>query len=516
MHPLLALLFMTAALAFDPTKVRILWAPFRGMQTEFTAASEFEVLGGGAKGPGKSDCGVAIVARQTNYERYKGYIIRETGPQLDELKARTHRLYPKMAEKPHWNGDGHGRWTWPSGGQVIFESIGTVEDIDKIQGKEPSVIFHDEVGNCPDEKVIDLEQAELRSPDPRIVRMWRGTANPGKGGHAWIKRRFIIPCGADGKRIIVRKVNTPAGVARLTRRFIPGTVLDNPIYANDPLYMAQLFTLPEVLRKQLLYGDWNAGYGSALDELDARVHFCRAFAAPSNWIRFGGFDWGYAHWWVFVDMVSTEDGTIYVRDTVRGRRQKPFQIAERMKSRVPELALMTYIDTDSASFQKRTDRNDITPSIAEELMTDHQIILRQGNTDRVKGLNNLRHYLAWRGIGPNGEDGFPAMRFFDTPGNRWLFEQLEAMVVDEADMEDVLKVNADAETGVGGDDGYDALRVGTASRPPRAIGNFYDGTTTAFSPETLSFMVEHLYRDKNLPMPQGMQGVDLSTYLTGV
>lgn len=512
---LLSLALALTMSAFDG--VRVLWAPFPGMQTEFVNAGEFEVLGGGAKGPGKSDCLIACAIRQIDRPTYAAYLIRETGPQLDELKIRTHRLYPQMPEKPAWNGDGHGRWTFPSGARVIFESIATPEDVTKIQGKEPSFIGHDEVANVKDEQVVDLEQAELRSPDPLIIRQWRGTGNPGKAGHAWIKRRFVNPCGEDGRRILVRKVTTPAGVARLTRRFIPGTVLDNPIYANDPMYMAQLFTLPEVLRRQLLYGDWNAGVGTALDELDASKHIIHPFFAPTNWPRFGSFDWGYAHYWVFCDFVAAEDGQLYVRDTVRGRRQKPHQIAERMKSRVPELSIMSYIDTDSYVMQDRRDRSDNTPTIQEELAQDHQIFLRQGNLDRKRGLNNLRHYLAWRGIGPGGTDGQPALRFFDTPGNRWLFEQLEAMVTDPDDPEDVLKVDANPETGIGGDDGYDALRVGVASRPPRAIGNFWKGDVAAFSQQTLAFMVEHLYRDRAMPQPIGTQsGVNLSTYLTGI
>jgi hypothetical protein len=132
--------------------------------------------------------------------------------------------------------------------------------------------------------VVDLEQAELRSPDPKIIRMWRGTANPGKAGHAWVKRRFITRAARRERRILVRKVKLPNGMeARLTRRFIPGTVLDNPIYANDPLYMAQLATLPEVLRNQLLYGDWNAGYGAALER--TRTEPCTSCGASRCPIR---------------------------------------------------------------------------------------------------------------------------------------------------------------------------------------------------------------------------------------
>lgn len=488
------------------------------MQTEFVNSGEFEVFGGGAKGPGKSDCLIAVAARQVEYERYKAYIIRETGPQLDELKARTHRLYPQMPGKPVWNGDGHGRWKFPSGAQIIFESIATPDDVAKIQGKEPSVICHDEAGNVADERVIDLEQAEIRSPDPRIVRMWRGTGNPGKAGHAWVKRRFINPCGRDGKRILIRRVVLPSGMeARLTRRYIPGTVLDNPIYANDPMYMAQLATLPEVLRQQLLYGDWNAGYGTALNELDAGVHFCRSFPVPDRWPRFGSFDYGFAHNWVWIHFAVDEDGFVYVVDTVRGRRHLPHEIAERVKSRVDvHHPMYQYTHSDSYAFQSKKEQSQTAPTIADRFRDDHQMILSQGNTDRKAGLQNLRYYLAWRGIGPYGEDGRPSVRFMDTPGNRWLFGQLESMVVDEDDMEDVLKVNSNPETGEGGDDGYDAFRVGMASRPPRAIGRFFEGEVTAFSPQTLQFMVEHLYRDKPLPGLSGNDESGLSTLLTGV
>jgi hypothetical protein len=434
------------------------------------------------------------------------------------LKVRTHRLYPRMAGKPAWNGDGHGRWTWPGGGRVIFESIATPEDVEKIQGKEPSVIAHDEVGNVADERVVELEQAELRSPDPRIVRMWRGTANPGKAGHAWIKRRFIAPCGADGRRILVRRVKLPNGMeAALTRRFIPGTVLDNPIYANDPMYMAQLALLPEVLRRQLLYGDWNAGVGAALDELEATIHIRPRFVVPNHWTMYGAFDYGFAHNWVWIHFAASEDGDVWVCDTVRGRRHQLHEIAQRVKSRVPVFDpryLYTHADNYVIQSKKERDENPVT--ITELMSREHNLILAQGNTDRKAGLLNLRYYLAWRGIRPDGSDGVPALRFMDTPGNQWLFEQLQAMVVDEADMEDVLKVNSNPETGEGGDDGYDALRVGMASRPARAIGQFYRGDVRAFSQQTLAYMVETLYRDTPGLLPGGAnEGGDLATYLSG-
>jgi hypothetical protein len=498
--------------------VRVLWAPHRGMQTAAVNAREDEIFVGGAKGPGKTDVGIVRIARQTDKPLYKGYVTRETGPQLDEIKARMHRLYPRMgtaATRPAWLGDGHGRWTWPSGARVILEAIGTPEEAARVQGKEPSAVFMDEVANVPDERTIDIVQAEIRSPDPTIYCWWAGSGNPGKAGHAWIKRRFVIPCGVDGKRIVMRRVQTVAGEQVLTRRFIPGTVLDNPIYANDPRYMAQLALLPEVLRQQLLYGDWNAGVGTALTELDASVHVARAFTVPGHWQMFGSFDYGFAHNWVWIVFAVDEDGRVWVVDTVYGRRHQLHEIVERVSALPIHDPRYRYTRSDTYVFQSRKERNIEEPTIAELLATHHNIVLSLGITDRKAGLRNLRYYLAWRGIGPDGTDGVPALRFMDTPGNRWLFEQLEAMVTDESDMEDVLKVDSNPETGEGGDDGYDALRVGMASRPPRAIGAFWQGTVRAFSKETLAHMVEVLYRD--VPdVAAERRPYDPSTYLAGV
>lgn len=482
---------------------RVLWTPFPGMQTRALAATETEVLLGGAKGPGKSDLLLVGALRQVGQPRYKALITRETGPQLQELIDRSHRLFPQLPEKPAWNGSER-RWRFPStdGDTFIeFTPVGTLAEVQRVQGREWSYIGYDEVGNLPDERVWSMLLAELRSPNPNIVRMMRGSANPGFAGHAWIKRRFIIPCGEDGRRIVRVRVKVGELEAVITRRFIPGTVLDNPIYAQDPLYMAQLLTLPEVLRRQLLFGDWNAGMGAALDELDARVHFVRPFPVPEHWPRFGGYDYGYTHPWVYVHLAADEDGRLYVLDTVRGRKQLVPQQAERMWS-IANFAHPRYVGTssDAFPFQKReyVAGKDQTPTFAEQFAA-HGIHLNELHIGRAQSLNHLRYHLAWKGLGPDGTDALPNLVFFDTPGNRWLFAQLESMIVDPDYPEDVLKVDADPQTGEGGDDGYDALRIAVASRPPRAIGTWLDQPVGAFDPATLHYMREQLYRDRELP-----------------
>ena len=487
--------------AVEESVERFIWAPFPGRQTEFLAASEFDVFFGGAKGPGKSDCLLMGSTRQSHLERYKALLLRETFGELQDLIDRSHRIFPKLRSKPSWSGE-HKRWVFPGGGIIQFKYCRTVDDVEVIaQGQEWGFIGYDEIGKLKDENVVHKLQAEIRCANPHVVWMFRAGGNPGGAAHPWLKRRYINKCGVDGSKVWVQEIRLPGlPPARITRRYIPARVTDNPVYANDPFYMAQLYTLPEVIRKQLLYGDWDAGYGSALDELDERKHFKKAFTVPANWIQFGSFDWGFAHNWVFIWFAADEDGRIWVVDTVHGRRHKVHEQAQRIHSKVP-VGSLQYIHAGHDVFAKNRSRDDNTPTIAEEFI-DHGIIMAGASIDRKQGLMNARHYLAWRGIGPAQEDSDPWTFFMDTPGNRWLFSQLESMVTDEDDPEDVLKVDADPITGEGGDDGYDAWRYGLASRPPRAIGAFMAGNVRAFSKESLHYEVEHKYRDRDMPNNQ--------------
>jgi hypothetical protein len=105
-----------------------------------------------------------------------------------------------------------------------------------------------------------------------------------------------------------------------------------------------------------------------------------------------------------------------------------------------------------------------TPTTAERFL-DAGIILSEANTDRIMGLRNFREFLAWKGVGPNGEDDDPRFVWIDTPGNRRAVAAIQAIVTNPDNPEDALKVDADSQTGAGGDDDYDQVRYALASRP---------------------------------------------------
>ena len=76
------------------------------------------------------------------------------------------------------------------------------------------------------------------------------------------------------------------------------------------------------------------------------------------------------------------------------------------------------------------------------------------------------------------------------------------MIINPDDPEDVLKVNADPITGIGGDDFYDETRYALASRPGVASSNWKDQEVRVFAKETLLYEMEKSRRHTSGPLPE--------------
>jgi len=312
-------------------------------------------------------------------------------------------------------------------------------------------------------------------------------SNPGNIGHSWYKRLFI-------DRDYDPSLNEdPADYA-----FVQAVVDDNAeLLKRDPTYIRQLESLPEPYRSWLRKGDWSAGLGLALPMLRREKHIIPPFQVPSSWKLFGAFDWGWAHPFSFGVYAVDEDGRLYKLDTITGRYLLPYQIAERVSTRLESLGIrieqLEYITagTDIFARPRADERN--TPTIAEQLQKHGWTQLRPANTARIAGLNTLRDYLKWEGVGPGGTDDDPYLLFVDTPGNRKCFEQLETLPSDPNNPEDALKTDADA-FGNGGDDMYDETRYAVASRPPRPVSTWADEQIGAWDPEVLAYEAEQSRR----------------------
>lgn len=432
------------------------YRPFPGPQFAFDSSAEYEVLFGGAKGPGKSHAALYKPLRHVHLPLFKALFLRVDFPSLRENIDRAHRIFPTLGAT--WN-EQEKRYTFPSGATYEFGYAETLKDIRRYQGREPSQLVYDEIGQLADENVWTTLLAELRSPDPTIPRQALATANPGGPGEPWLIRRFVKACGEDGARVFV-----DPSEPTMTRRFIPARVTDNPIYANDVKYMATLRSLPQRKRQQLLEGQWGIGSGRGLDELNERIHIVDAFEVPEHWKVWGAYDWGFGHPFAFGWFAVNEEGTVYLIDSVAGHRMLPWEQAARIKGKAPDRArALVYAGHDAWNVKRAHGEN--TPTIADTFK-EYDILLRRANIDRVQGLNNMREFVKWQG--PNGERWTPRFFVMDTPSNRRGFEVLESMMTDPDDPEDVLKRDADPETGEGGDDFYDMVRYGLAERMGKA------------------------------------------------
>lgn len=276
------------------------WIPHPGAQTEFLCRSEFEVLFGGAAGPGKTDCLVAGMSRDVENPRYRSLLVRRTFPQLQEIIDRCWRLYPQMGgvyratEK---------RWTFPSGAILDLGHMQHEDDKYNYQGKEYHRVGLDELTQFTETQYTYLF-SRLRTTDPDLVPQILSTTNPGGIGHYWVKERFVTITD-HGKTYYDPRTG-------LSRVFIPATIEDNPtLFLNDPGYLARLDALPEVERMRLRQGIWDAFEGQVFVELSQRLHGCPDFEIPPEWERYCVLDWGYAKpfsvGWYAIDY----DGILY-------------------------------------------------------------------------------------------------------------------------------------------------------------------------------------------------------------
>lgn len=453
-----------------PAGQRIIWQPAPGFQTKALSSGADETLIGGAKGSGKSDILVVRKLRYVSKPAYKGLVTRQTFPEMEELIRRARRIYKAVEPRVEYNAATR-TFTFPSGALVVFGYLNSLEDCERYQGHEWADWDHDEIGNLADERIVDTMLAELRCPDLSIPRSFMASANPGGRAHAWLKRRYVVPT-LNGQQLAWTAIDIGGQVVYRSKAFIPGTVYDNPVYAKDPNYLATLHSLPERTRRYLLDGSWEDPAGMAFDMLDRKRHLVPRFDIPSHWAVYAAYDWGIAHPAVCVIACADEDGMLYVADTVWMVGQSDAAQAQTLRERLPMGRLKGPIFAGHDVFAES--RKYETVESTADRFARAGLFLAHASLDRRQGYLALAAMLEWRPDAIAGrQEREPGLRFMDTPGNRRLFAQLEAMVMDPDDPDKVLKwadyrveqLPTDIDAPVPGDDGYDALRYLIASRP---------------------------------------------------
>ena len=362
------------------------WKPHQGAQENFLSRGEFEVLFGGAAGPGKTDCLIMEATRYVAYKNYKAVILRRTFPQLQEVIDRCWSAYPLIGGD--YRATEH-RWYFPSGAHITLGHMQHENDKYNYQGKE----FHF-ITQFLESQYLYLH-SRARSSDSSIPPRIRSTTNPGGIGHNWVKRRFISNCDPGNTYI-----DPETG---LSRAFVPALIWDNPTLAeNDPAYVQRLKSLPEVEKRRLLMGDWESFDGQFFENLDKAIHGCEPFEIPPEWTKFMVLDWGYSKpfscGWYAIDY----DGVIYRYrewygcedgEQNAGLRKTAVEVASGILERESEKINIRIADPSIWNKTSAARHRETVGGSVEEDMRSQGIFFRKANNDRINGWQQIHKRL---------------------------------------------------------------------------------------------------------------------------
>mgnify|MGYP005994729203 FL=1 len=414
----------------------VIFRPNDGPQTDFLAASETDVLYGGAAGGGKSYAMLVDPLRFAHRAAHRALILRRSMPELRELIDKSRELYPKAFPGCKYK-EVEKLWNFPSGAKIEFGFLERDADVYRYQGQAYSWIGFDEITHQATEFSWNYLASRLRTTDPEIIPYMRCTANPGGVGAHWVKKRYIDPAppnesfkGSDG----------------LSRKFIPARLDDNPYLANDGRYEQMLKALPPTQRRQLLEGDWEVAEGAAFTEFDRNIHIIDPFEIPIHWDRVKGIDYGYASESACVwGAIDRDDNTLII---YRELYRKGL-LATDLAQLIAEMELNDPMSVPGVLDTACWNRTGQTgPTVGETLVkAGHK--LRRADKNRVAGKIQIHEYLKVQ------QSGRPKLQIFNTCPN--LIRELQSIPLDKSNPEDV-DTHAP-------DHAYDALRYLIMSRP---------------------------------------------------
>lgn len=440
----------------------VVFAPNPGPQTDFLAASENEVLYGGAAGGGKTMALIADPMRYFDNGNFNGIILRRSTDELREIVWKTQELYPQAFPGAKW-GEKKSQWTFPSGARLWLTYLDRPEDVLRYQGQAFSYIAFDELTQHPTPFAYLYMKSRLRTTDPTLPTFLRATTNPGGPGHSWVRKMYIDPAPANqafaatdietGKTLVYPESHEKAGQPLFTRRFIPASLYDNPYLTADASYEANLLSLPEMQRRQLLEGDWDVADGAAFPEFKKADHVIEPFDIPNEWRRFRSCDYGYSsysavHWFAIDPSYETLYcyRELYVSKHTGKDLGAAVLEAERGES-------ISYGVLDSSCWHNR---GQLGPSIAEEMIA---MGCRWRPSDRTAGARVAGKNQFHQRLKVDEETSLAGIIFFNTC--RQIISDLPVIPSDPKGSDDIDPRYAT-------DHAYDSVRYGIMSRPRAA------------------------------------------------
>lgn len=248
-----------------------IWAPLPGPQTEAWLSEADELFYGGSAGGGKSDLliGLSITAHR------RARLYRREGTQLLGISDRARQI---IGNRGQYNGTSH---VWRLSDGRVIEFAGVKEEVDKkrFQGRPGDFFGFDEIteflasqyrfligwnrSTVPGQRcrVVATGNPPTTAEGEWVIRYWAPWLdaqhpNPAEPGEL---RWFAVIDGQDIEQESSKPfMHKGESIQPRSRTFVPARLSDNP-YLMDTGYAGVLQGMPEPLRSQMLYGDFEAG-----------------------------------------------------------------------------------------------------------------------------------------------------------------------------------------------------------------------------------------------------------------
>lgn len=267
----------------------MMFIPNIGPQTQAYLSLADVTLYGGQAGGGKTMLELGWAVNEAD----SGIIFRRERTQTDGLEKEGKKLIGSAAR---FNGQDL-EWTWPSGKTLKLAGMKDADDWMSHAGRERDYMAFDEGAEFLETQVASLA-AWLRAPPGKRTRVIIGSNPPRSSDGQWLLKwfapwlddtfpnraapgelRYAVYVTANGQSNMVwvdgpgqYEIDGETYTAK-SYTFIPASLSDNP-YRDTPEYRAQLQSLQEPLRSQLLYGDFGAGLQDGIDQV-----------IPTSWIK---------------------------------------------------------------------------------------------------------------------------------------------------------------------------------------------------------------------------------------
>ena len=407
------------------------------------------ILAAGGRGSGKSQ-GIFAQIFCDDCQRVPGLkflMLRKVGQaNKEQVSDFITKLLPKIQHK--YREAAPSKVEFPNGSFVILGNFKDEKDIDKYLGLEYDGIYIMESNQLTQSKKANILSCLRTNKTNWRTRVYQDT-NPGGIDHVANKALFI-----DGKWAWDDATDSYVKIGVETEtRYVHSTVDDN-FFVDKDYKKNVLEKYVGWQRQAWLYGNWEFMAGAFFSNFDQHIH---VYPNPVTTLNeraivrwFAGLDYGYSHPNAFLLCCEDEGGNIFC---VAEYSQNNTLIEEHAAN-IRDLCALNNIDVGDLEFiaaGKDCFRVDKDGSTVATEYQEHGVMLTPVHIDRVNAWSQMAEVFGdvQNQIKP---------RCFIHKNCAELIFQIQAAQSDPKKPNDILKMNASAETGEGGDDLLEGFR----------------------------------------------------------